>query len=312
MDMDVPDLTTQGVTVDIVDYLDKKALVDALEGVDTVLSFIVTINDPDNRAQKTLIDACIEAGVLVFTLFQCGLFLNYFTYLHPSAKFMHIFPMPIDVKNCKAIIHKDTKAQITLTSVQDLARVVSKAVDYQNAWPEVSGVRANQVSVLDFIGLCEKTRGQSFIVESVQKSDLEKGMFTSSRFSVIAHPAVPEDHRDAFSQSYFSAFILALERGGWDASNEWNELLPNFRFTCAEEFLSDVWKHGPINRLASVLSRNLKTLKADFSLDLNYETVASQFRTLEAPCLRLSSEHYNAEFLNQICKPDARRIDSAP
>ncbi|TGO47019.1 hypothetical protein BCON_0297g00140 [Botryotinia convoluta] len=176
---DVPDLTTQGVTVDIVDYIDKKALVDALEGVDTVLSFIVTINDPDNRAQKTLIDACIEAGVrrfapsewaarshcgipayegkdrvLEFTLFQCGLFLNYFTYPHPSAKFMQIFPMPIDVENCKAIIHKDTKAQITLTSVQDLARVVR----------------------------------QSFVVESVEKSDLEKGIFTSSWFPVIAQP----------------------------------------------------------------------------------------------------------------------------
>ncbi|KAF7895774.1 uncharacterized protein EAF01_009736 [Botrytis porri] len=144
----VPDLTTQGITVDIVDYLDKKALVDALEGVDTVLSFIVTINDPDNQAQKTLIDACIEARVgrfapsewatrshcefpayegkarvydhvqeinkerkvLEFTLFQCGVFLNYFSYPHPSARFMQIFPMPIDVENCRAIIRKDTKA----------------------------------------------------------------------------------------------------------------------------------------------------------------------------------------------------------
>ncbi|KAK6603050.1 NmrA-like family protein [Botrytis cinerea] len=285
---EVPDLSSEGVTVNVVDYSDKAALVNALEGVDTVLSFIITFNDPNNQSQINLIDACIEAGVrrfapsewatrshcgmpayegkdqvLEFTLFQCGLFLNYFSYPHPSAKFMQIFPMPIDVENCRAIIHKDTKAQITLTSVQDLARIVTKAVDYESAWPEVSGVRANQMPVLDFIKLCEKIRGSSisnyayelyinaifcrkkFIVESVEKSDLEKGILTSSWFPVIVHSSVSEDLRDAFSQSYFSAFILALERGGWNASNEWNELLPKFCFTYAEEFLSNVWKHGP-------------------------------------------------------------------
>ncbi|KAM0148892.1 hypothetical protein ACHAPG_009754 [Botrytis cinerea] len=280
---EVPDLSSEGVTVNVVDYSDKAALVNALEGVDTVLSFIITFNDPNNQSQINLIDACIEAGVrrfapsewatrshcgmpayegkdqvydylreinkekkvLEFTLFQCGLFLNYFSYPHPSAKFMQIFPMPIDVENCRAIIHKDTKAQITLTSVQDLARIVTKAVDYESAWPEVSGVRANQMPVLDFIKLCEKIRGKKFIVESVEKSDLEKGILTSSWFPVIVHSSVSEDLRDAFSQSYFSAFILALERGGWDASNEWNELLPKFCFTYAEEFLSNVWKHGP-------------------------------------------------------------------
>ncbi|KAF7920984.1 hypothetical protein BELL_0124g00210 [Botrytis elliptica] len=279
---EVPDLARQGVTVNIIDYLDKAALVHALEGVDTVLSFIITFNDPNNQSQTNLIDACIEAGVrrfapsewatrshcgipayegkdqiydylreinkekrvLEFTLFQCGLFLNYFSYPHPSTKFMQIFPMPIDVENCRAIILKDTKARITLTSVQDLARIVTKAVDYEGAWPEVSGVRANQISVLDFIGLCEKIRGQKFVVESIEKGDLEEGKFTSSWFPVIVHSSVSEDQKDAFSQSYFSAFILALERGGWDASNEWNELLPDFRFTSAEEFLSNIWKHG--------------------------------------------------------------------
>ncbi|THV44292.1 hypothetical protein BGAL_0679g00030 [Botrytis galanthina] len=278
---EVPDLTRQGVTVDVIDYTDKAALVHALEGVDTVLSFIITFNDPNNQSQTNLIDACIEAGVrrfapsewatrshcripeyegkdriydylreinkekriLEFTLFQCGLLLNYFSYPHTSAKFMQIFPMPIDVENCRAIIHKDTKARITLTSVQDLARIVTKAVDYEGAWPEVSGVCANQMRILDFIGLCEKIRGQEFVVESVEKSDLEEGRFTSSWFPVIVHPSVPEDQKDAFSQRYFAASILAIERGGWDASKEWNELLPDFRFTSAEEFLSNIWKH---------------------------------------------------------------------
>jgi len=62
-----------------VDYSDKAALVNALEGVDTVLSFIITFNDPNNQSQINLIDACIEAGVRRFapsewaTRSHCGM-----------------------------------------------------------------------------------------------------------------------------------------------------------------------------------------------------------------------------------------------
>ncbi|ESZ93434.1 hypothetical protein SBOR_6176 [Sclerotinia borealis F-4128] len=278
---DVPELAALGITVDIVNYHDISALIDALKGIDTVLSFIVTINDPDNVAQKTLIDACVSAGVrrfapsewatkshcgipayegkdqvyeylkeinrerkvLEFTLFQCGLFLNYFSYPRASTEFMQIFPMPIDVDGCRAIVLRDTKAQISLTSVQDLAKVVSKAVDYEGIWPEISGIRGNQISILEFISLCEKIRGKRFVIESVERADLEEGRFTSSWFPVINHPVIPDDQKSAFSQSYFATFILAMERGGWDASNEWNEFLPEFRFTGAEEFLSKIWKN---------------------------------------------------------------------
>ncbi len=45
------------------DFLDKPSLVKALEGVHTVLSFIVAHKDLDNATQKALIDASIDAGV---------------------------------------------------------------------------------------------------------------------------------------------------------------------------------------------------------------------------------------------------------
>lgn len=50
-----------------------------LEGVDTVLSFIITFKDPNNQSQTNLIDACIEAGVRRFapsewaTRSHCGI-----------------------------------------------------------------------------------------------------------------------------------------------------------------------------------------------------------------------------------------------
>lgn len=221
----MPELTAQGVSIVQVDYNDKTSLIQHLQGVHTVLSFIVTMADPHNIAQKTLIDACIEAKVrrfapsewatrshcgilsyagkdevsdylnlinqeksvcflpslpfislrlcvqnpqlmnlatqvLEYTLFQPGLFLNYFSYPHASTKHMHIFQMPIDIAQCRAIMQKDTRAQISLTTVQDLAQVVVEAIRWEEKWPKVSGMRGTQISILDFVALCSKIRGK--------------------------------------------------------------------------------------------------------------------------------------------------------
>lgn len=56
-----------------VDYTDKEALVKALAGVETVLSFITVNSDPDSISQKNLIDASIEAGAKRFAPSEwCG------------------------------------------------------------------------------------------------------------------------------------------------------------------------------------------------------------------------------------------------
>ena len=61
------DLRAQGVhVVENVDYSDKAALTGLLEGVDTVLSFVVAASDPDGAVQKNLIDAAVAAGVRRF------------------------------------------------------------------------------------------------------------------------------------------------------------------------------------------------------------------------------------------------------
>lgn len=49
-----------------VDYHDLDRLTAALDGVDVVLSFILPFTDTDNIAQKTLVDACVKAGVRRF------------------------------------------------------------------------------------------------------------------------------------------------------------------------------------------------------------------------------------------------------
>ena len=55
--------STHGVTLQTVNYDDKESLLEALQGVHTVLSFIQPMADPGNTVQKNLIDAAIIASV---------------------------------------------------------------------------------------------------------------------------------------------------------------------------------------------------------------------------------------------------------
>jgi hypothetical protein len=67
----LPALSEAGIqTRKVNGYSDKVELAAELKGVHTVLSFIS--QDPDNVAQKTLIDACIEAGVKRFAPSEWG------------------------------------------------------------------------------------------------------------------------------------------------------------------------------------------------------------------------------------------------
>jgi len=36
--------------------------------------------------------------------------------------------------------------------------------------------------------------------------------------------------------------LLGFSEGAFDVSDEWNKLLPEYKFTGAEEFLTDAWR----------------------------------------------------------------------
>ena len=55
-----------GATWATVQYDNQEQLAAALAGVHTVLSFIVAHQDPGSIAQKTLVDAAVQAGVKRF------------------------------------------------------------------------------------------------------------------------------------------------------------------------------------------------------------------------------------------------------
>jgi hypothetical protein len=64
--------TIPAVTWRTVNYDDKSQLIEAMQGIHTVLSFIQVLTDPEKGAEKNLIDAAIVAGVKRFAPSEWG------------------------------------------------------------------------------------------------------------------------------------------------------------------------------------------------------------------------------------------------
>ena len=212
----------EGTTWVKVDYNDKANLVKALDGVHTLLSFVLSFKDEGGVASKLLIDAAVEAGVkrfapnewstnatthlhwyatkhvirdylkeinkdkkasrpiftansisgdawltptkqvLEYTLFQPGLFMNYFTHPYKTSPYMSHITMPVDFETRQATLVADTEARITLTEIHDIARVVARAIEYEGEWPVTGGIQGNSILLSDLVALGEKLRGASF------------------------------------------------------------------------------------------------------------------------------------------------------
>jgi hypothetical protein len=52
-------------------------------------------------------------------------------------------------------------ARITLTTADDLSKVIALAMEYEGEWPLVSGIRGTELTVKEIIALGEKIRGMS-------------------------------------------------------------------------------------------------------------------------------------------------------
>ncbi|MCJ1401942.1 hypothetical protein MMC11_005159 [Xylographa trunciseda] len=273
---------TQGVKWVKANYADPKQLAQILQGVHTVLSFIQ--DDPESTVQKNLIDAAVQAGVkrfapsewsssglehlswyaykaesrrylkelnkdkkvLEYTLFQPGLFLNYLTSPHKSSNHVHIMETPFDFNRRRALLlDGGDDERITFTTVQDLANVVARAIDFEGEWPVVGGIRGAEMSIRELMALGEKIRGAPFKIEKLKADELESGEWKSTWIPKLDHPSIPPEQVDMFSKIIVAGMLLAISAKAYSCSDEWNRLLPDYKFTQPEEFLSEAWGGKP-------------------------------------------------------------------
>lgn len=95
--------------------------------------------------------------VLEYSLFQPGLFLDYFAPPGPNT------PKPnqelfIDFQQSRAITIKGKEMLFTVTNIEDLANVVVRAVDYPGLWPVTGGVQGATLSGSQLLKLGTKIK----------------------------------------------------------------------------------------------------------------------------------------------------------
>ncbi|OPB44710.1 hypothetical protein A0O28_0088470 [Trichoderma guizhouense] len=264
----------------IVDYNDVKSLTRALNGVHTLLSFIQTLGDFEQKVQKNLIDAAIEAGVkrfspseygrhggyvllrakrdnpgilreinkseivLEYSLFQPGLFLDYLAYPYKTSKYVDPLQTIFDFQNKRGIVvegHED--AIINFTAVKDFAAIVARAVDYEGGrWPIIGGIRGNRLTFAQVLAIGESVRGHPFAIEKVKIEDLEAGELKTAWNIEATHHAASKDDSMDMHKAISVGVLLSSTKGAWDSSDEINQLFPDFEFTKATEFLAVVWE----------------------------------------------------------------------
>lgn len=117
---------------------------------------------PGKLLAPSEINTIFDYQVLEYTLFQPGTFTNYFTAPFKSSDNVQQVELPWDFYRRRAILLEGSENdRISLTTSQDLANVVARAIEFAGEWPIVGGIRGSELSVKEIIALGKKVRGQS-------------------------------------------------------------------------------------------------------------------------------------------------------
>ena len=220
-------------------------------GKDVIRDYLKAINADEN--------------VLEYTLFQPGLFVNYFTHPFRSAKHVSTFQTQIDFQNCRAILPSGYEhVKITLTEASDLAEVVAKAIDYEGIWPVNGGIQGCQISLGELLKIGEDVRGRlnsvavliwvllncsllgkPFHIDILETAQLEKGVVESSWMPIVEHAAIPPEQAKAMASTFVGGMTLGMVAGELSISDEWNRIFPTFCFKQPRDFLARAWAGKP-------------------------------------------------------------------
>ncbi|KAI1641867.1 NAD(P)-binding protein [Daldinia loculata] len=182
-----------------------------------------------------------EKKVIEYTRFQVGTFTNYLGHPHKTTNHVHTVPFLYDFESQHAVaIEGSLDDAIVWTTVQDIAGVVARAVEYKGEWPAIGGISGTRATIGELLQLAEVI-GRPLKVDWVKKEDLEAEIRNvGDIFLPDLRTATPEQV-GAFLQAVPTRVLTAITRGAYDVTDEWNKLLPDYKFTQLEDFLKSVW-----------------------------------------------------------------------
>jgi uncharacterized protein YbjT (DUF2867 family) len=188
-------IETLGAQVAAVDYADHASLVSSLRGVHTVISTIWATDETLATSQLALLRAAVEAGVkrfapsefavralpdepmtlyrpksvvakavaksgLEWTIFENGLFMNYFVSGTKGIGHLGSAKVVVDVENGTASVPGTGEEKVALTAGEDVGAFVAASLELDK-WPEHSGMVGEVKTFNEVIKLAENIRGGS-------------------------------------------------------------------------------------------------------------------------------------------------------
>ena len=83
--------------------------------------------------------------------------------------------------------------------------------------------------------------GKPFDVTMVKEEDVRVGNIKSSWMPQVEVPGLAPEQIEYFSKMVLTGCLLCGLHDSWAVSDEWNRLLPEYKFTDAEDFLLKSW-----------------------------------------------------------------------
>jgi hypothetical protein len=216
----------------------------------------------------TLNSTKINLQVLEYCLFQPGVFMDYYAHPYSQTKFLHTFPPMFDMENGRAVIVEDGTDALVVTTLSNISKVVSQALDYEDPWPVVGGMVGTKTTMAEMIRVGEKIRGEPhntlsgwccavqletnlteaatpgrpFQVYTVKESDLNAGEWKSEWLPEFSHRAFSAADAVAFRKPLMTMWALTIRQGLLNIQPTWNELLPEMKFEQLESYLEKCWE----------------------------------------------------------------------
>jgi hypothetical protein len=72
--------------------------------------------------------------------------------------------------------------------------------------------------------------------------DLKAGVAKCSWLPTVDHPGIPREQAEALAPMLVAGMLLSIPTGALKVTDEWNQLLPDYHFTQAAEFLAEAWR----------------------------------------------------------------------
>lgn len=87
------------------------------------------------------------------------MFTNYLATPHQTTKHIHPLEIRFDLDNRRVISPAEEDFTCTFTTVQDVTRVVTEAIEYTGVWPVIGGINGHTLKNSELLKFAEEIRG---------------------------------------------------------------------------------------------------------------------------------------------------------